>query len=190
MNWNAKRPRIERAAEWGAICSVGAAVAFALSRLTPFGPLAAAGAALGAAAAAWLVLAFVEQGEHAAAPAFAVVDFPPAESDVVLLLEARPGDDDLHDALLLDDPLPREESRVVRLFGPAAETAAPPAAVPAALAPPGEMLARIEDFLGAGRAGTGGGGPAEPATPGRRESAEASAALHAALADIRASLRR
>jgi hypothetical protein len=45
------------------------------------------------------------------------------------------------------------------------------------------MVARIEDFLGLGR----GAAPASPTN--QAQSADASAALHAALADIRRSLR-
>ena len=67
--------------------------------------------------------------------------------------------------------------------------AAPPgnAEVPLALAGPGDMIARIEDFLGQGRDRIA---HAEPIR--RREPAadDASAALHAALADIRRSLNK
>jgi len=74
--------------------------------------------------------------------------------------------------LLLDDPLvyPTQDSRVVRLFAEAEPT-------------PGELVARIADFLGdpvrSDRA------TAEP----RQSSTDASEALHAALANIRSSLR-
>jgi hypothetical protein len=78
------------------------------------------------------------------------------------------------DELLLDDPLVEVEadSRVVRLFERAEAT-------------PGEMVARIEDYLGEGRR--------RLAVPPEEERSaappDASAALHAALANIRASLR-
>jgi hypothetical protein len=79
------------------------------------------------------------------------------------------------DELLLDDPLVEVESdaRVVRLFEPDVAT-------------PGEMIARIADFLGEEGRST-----VVPLAI-REESAsppDASAALHAALANIRASLR-
>lgn len=75
------------------------------------------------------------------------------------------------DELLLDEPIVLSTSRVVQLFKPD-----PP------LPEPGELAARIEDFLGAGRAL-----PPRPAEPVARH--DATAALHAALADIRRSLR-
>ena len=84
-------------------------------------------------------------------------------------------------ALLLDDPVPVAESRVVRLFTATSEMPQVSGAIP----PPGEMLARIENFLGANRAP-----PPVPASPSNAASADASAALHAALADIRRSLRQ
>jgi hypothetical protein len=88
------------------------------------------------------------------------------------------------DELLLDTPLaPAEGSRVVRLFGDAPQPALEATTIPA----PGEMLARIEDFLGVAR---GSAAAAEPAPNANFASAEASAALHAALADIRRSLRQ
>lgn len=77
------------------------------------------------------------------------------------------------DELLLDDPLVEVEegSRVVRLFDRQQDT-------------PGEMVARIEGYLGTGRrqsvSAVGEGSAAPP---------DATAALHAALANIRASLR-
>lgn len=100
----------------------------------------------------------------------------------VLTLDRRVADD----VLLLDDPLPAvdEDSRVVRLF------AAPPGNgdVPLALAGPGDMIARIEDFLGHPR---GSVAKAEPARAVDTVTADdASAALHAALADIRRSLKK
>lgn len=85
-----------------------------------------------------------------------------------LLLEAR---DEL---LELTDPLcePDPDSRVVRLFERQEPT-------------PGELVDRIADFL------EGGAVPpdAQPGRPDAREKVDASDALHAALANIRASLR-
>jgi hypothetical protein len=77
------------------------------------------------------------------------------------------------DELLLDDPLVEiaDDSRVVRLFARAEPT-------------PGELVLRIEDYLNDGRRAP----QSDPAGPDQRP-ADASAALHAALANIRASLR-
>jgi hypothetical protein len=76
------------------------------------------------------------------------------------------------DELLLDDPLTEipADSRVVRLFARPEPT-------------PGELVLRIEDYLSDGRRV-----PAE-ASAGDQRPIDASAALHAALANIRASLR-
>lgn len=79
------------------------------------------------------------------------------------------------DELLLDDPLtaPAAGSRVVKLFTPAESS-------------PGALVARIEDYLGrdSDRAAQG-----EPKREASRAQPDASAALHAALSNIRASLR-
>ena len=77
------------------------------------------------------------------------------------------------DELLLDDPLVEIEgdSRVVRLFDRQGAT-------------PGELVERIEGYLGNGRPSA-----AYPAEEGSAAPPDASAALHAALANIRASLR-
>lgn len=191
MDWTARAPGIERAAEWGAAVMLGAAAAIALALLAPVGLIVAACGGAGAAAAAIAVQRSVAPGVGGNFPGFEPVDWPgDADGEVLLLDESLIADDG--DALLLDDPLPRAEpSRVVRLFGnaPAGEPAVgDPAAIPA----PGEMLARIETFLGTHR------GPAPvtvlPAAAAgaarAAASAEASAALHAALADIRRSLRQ
>lgn len=79
-----------------------------------------------------------------------------------LILEAK------DEVLLLDDPLVEvaADSRVVRLFDRQEPT-------------PGELVDRIADFLGDGRR----------AAPEASVAADASAALHSALANIRASLR-
>jgi len=77
------------------------------------------------------------------------------------------------DVLLLDDPLIEiaPESRVVRLFATMEPT-------------PGELVLRIEDYLSDGRRA-----PAPLASAVDQRPVDASAALHAALANIRASLR-
>lgn len=72
--------------------------------------------------------------------------------------------------------------RVVQLFAVPAEEEEPPQS----LVGPGEMIARIEDFLGQSRSVA-----SEPAAArGPVPSDDANAALHAALADIRRSLRQ
>ena len=76
------------------------------------------------------------------------------------------------DELLLDDPLieAQPDSRVVRLFEREEPT-------------PGELVTRISDYLGSAR-------PAPTLETGQEvDRPDASAALHAALANIRASLR-
>lgn len=77
------------------------------------------------------------------------------------------------DELLLDDPLVENapDSRVVRLFTPPERT-------------PGELVLRIEDYLNDGRRA-----PESEADAAEQRPADSSAALHAALANIRASLR-
>jgi hypothetical protein len=183
MDLKAKRPGIELAAEWTAACCLGAAAGFAVLRLTPLGLAGAVGVGLALVAAARAVLGLVDRGLGLRAMAFDAAEFP-SEADEAPENEALLLDDPVDDVLLLDAPLAAAvESRVVRLFGDAAQPAAEPAAIPA----PGEMLARIEDFLGLDR---GSAGAAEPDIRANRASAEASAALHAALADIRRSLRQ
>ena len=77
------------------------------------------------------------------------------------------------DELLLDDPLieTAPDSRVVRLFAKADPT-------------PGELVLRIEDYLSDGRRI-----PATEIAAVEQRPVDASVALHAALANIRASLR-
>jgi hypothetical protein len=180
MNWKAKRPAIEIAAELIAAACVGGATGFAVWALAPLDAALVAAPAAGVIGA---IGALVLMGQVARpkplGESFTPVDFP-AEADGLRLdkpVEPEP--------LLLDDPLPAisEDSRVVRLFAvpPTADEAAP-------LPAPGEMAARIEDFLGGSRASQAAAvtAPAHPSAA----AADASAALHAALADIRRSLRQ
>ncbi len=82
------------------------------------------------------------------------------------------GDESAADELLLDDPLEiTPDSRVVRLFARQEAT-------------PGELLLRIEDYLNDGQRA-----PAPVAAAGDNRPADATASLHEALANIRASLR-
>jgi hypothetical protein len=177
MDWKAERPAIEIAAEWIAAASVGGAIAFAVWGLAPLGSgiLAAAAAAAGVPGAigALVVMNRVDRADRPLAERFVPVDFSD-EADVLVL------DDPIE--LVFEYPLPAisEDSRVVRLF------AVPPTASDAAPLPaPGEMAARIETFLGVTRTGTAAEPDEAPAG-----AADASAALHAALADIRRSLRQ
>lgn len=181
MNRKASPPAIETAAISIAVLSLGGAMGFAVARLAPLdaGPIEASGAGLLAALAGWVLIGRVDRGRGpqslAAAVAVDVMD-----EDALLLDQI-----DEDEALLLDDPLPllRDDSRVVRLFAALpgdSEGAAP-------LIGPSEMIARIEDFLGQSHASST-GEPARSASQGAP--ADASTALHMALADIRRSLRQ
>jgi hypothetical protein len=91
-----------------------------------------------------------------------------AAADELLLNDPAPADE-----LLLDDPLVEvpQDSRVVRLFERQEPT-------------PGELVTRISDYLGGG-----GRSPAPETGQEQDRQPDASAALHTALANIRASLR-
>lgn len=95
----------------------------------------------------------------------------PGQATAALFVPVDFAEATLADELLLDDPLVSIDpnSRVVRLFERQEAT-------------PGELVTRITDFLGE---------RAAPASAAASESrpVDASAALHAALANIRASLR-
>ena len=164
---------------------LGCAVGFAVARLAPGGaglaPAITAGVMV--ALAGWLTIARIDRRADLRGASFTPVEALAAMDGEEVVTPAEVAISD--DCLLLDDPLPRlaGESRVVRLFAP--QAGGPSAATPSA--GPGEMIARIEDFLGH-RAGAGESRPARPADPAASD--EASAALHAALADIRRSLRQ
>ncbi len=183
MNWKASPPAVETAAISIAVLSLGGAVGFAVARIAPLdaGLIEASGAGLLAALAGWVLVQRVDRGREsqslarAGAMAGGIMD-----EDALLLSQI-----DEDEALLLDDPLPllRDDSRVVRLFAALpgdSEGAAP-------LIGPSEMIARIEDFLGQSHASST-GEPARSASQGAP--ADASTALHMALADIRRSLRQ
>lgn len=170
MVWNRQRPAIERGAELLAALSLSGGVAFAIFHAAPLAGLALVGAmSLG--------------GIAAAAGALALLARVDGNRENAQLLSFEPGGfaggtaaDKVEDELLLDDPImPIEpESRVIQLFEPHQ---------PEPLPEPGELVARIADYLDSGR-----GAPQQtaPSDPIRHD---ASAALHAALADIRRSLR-
>jgi hypothetical protein len=163
-----KQHVLETAAEWGAPVALAASFGWAGFRLGA--PLAGFMAAAIIAFAGGLgIMRRAGSSVQAAIPSFEAPEIEPIEPELQeLLLEAK---DEL---LILDDPLvePSPDSRVVRLFERPEPT-------------PGELVDRITDFLG---------GVRQPALVPQRPvedqySVDASAALHAALANIRASLR-
>jgi hypothetical protein len=156
MTMEATRHPAETLIDWAAPAVL--AIACAWSAWTVAG--APAGVAAGGFALAAGIMAMRMLGRSLPAQ-------PKATFEPVGFEDAQDGDE-----LLLDDPLidVEADSRVVRLFDRQKAT-------------PGELVTRIEGFLGDGRrrpAATKEGSAAPP---------DASAALHAALANIRASLR-
>lgn len=164
MHWNKQRPVAERAVEAVAALSLGAAVGFGAFHLTPLsGETLWAVASFSAIASAWAALTLLKRIGSGEArderPAFEPSAFEEVEDD----------------ELLLDDPIAplAPDSRVVRLFE---------REQPEPLPEPGELVLRIADYLETGRA-------ARPPAETEPTRPDASAALHAALADIRRSLR-
>ena len=167
MNRALKLHIVERLAEWAAPAVLAAAAGWAGFQVG----LPAAATALGAFAAfslGLLAMRWTDRDQLTALAPFEAATLEPfaaAELDELLLEEK--------DQLLeLDDPLiePAPDSRVVRLFERNEPT-------------PGELVERISDFLGDGRRAA----PVERKI--EEQVVDASAALHAALANIRASLR-
>ena len=163
-----KQHVLETAAELGAPLLLASALGWAGFRLGA--PLAGVVAAIIVAfAGGFGIMRKVGSNAAAASASFEAPAIEPVELDVdELILEEK---DEL---LILDDPLvePTSDSRVVRLFEREEPT-------------PGELVDRISEFLG---------GVRQPApVPQRpvedRHNVDASAALHAALANIKASLR-
>ena len=163
-----KQHFLEAAVEWAAPLLLAAAFGWAGFRL---------GASLAGVFAA-VIIAFAgglgimrKSGASIAAaiPHFETPAIEPVEPELgELQLEAK---DEL---LILDDPLvdPAPDSRVVRLFQRQEPT-------------PGELVDRIADFLGGARQPA----PVPQRPVEEQHSLDASAALHAALANIKASLR-
>lgn len=152
--------------DWLAPIPLAMAVAWAGWRLG-LPPVAAIAAGVAALAGGLLVMRIGGKSRTAPSPRFEPATFNPADLDELLLEEK--------DAILeLDDPLVevQPDSRVVRLFERQDPT-------------PGELVDRIVDFLAEGRP------PSVPANSAadNRPIPDASAALHDALANIRASLR-
>ena len=164
MNRKKHRPLAERAVEAVAALTLGAAVGFGAFQLTPLAGAALwSVASLGAVASGWGALALLG--------GIGPVD----HGDALPAFEPAAFDDLGEDELLLDDPIPAlsTDSRIIRLFE---------REQPEPLPEPGELVLRIADYLETGRGARPPAEP-EPALP------DASAALHAALADIRRSLR-
>ncbi len=159
MNFAPPPPPIERAAVLLAALCLGGATGFALAMLLPLEGLALA------------AMASVGGVALTVAAWFGLVGVVPRRDLTGVKFEPATFSptDEATDELLLDDPVVTvaSESRVVQLFKPEP------------LPEPGELAARIGVFLDSRQA------PAlpEPVQP------DASAALHAALADIRRSLR-
>ncbi len=161
-----KQHVLETAVEWVAPISLAAALGWAGFRLGA--PLAGIIAAAIVAFAGGLgIMRRTDRAAPATIAPFEAAAIEPVEPGELLLT----ADDEV---LILDDPLvePPSDSRVVRLFERQEPT-------------PGELVDRITDFLGGSR---------QPALVPQRPvedqySVDASAALHAALANIKASLR-
>lgn len=165
MEWAGRQHPVETLVEWVAPLPLAAA-AFWAGRLLGFSLVEAA-----AAAVALLTLGFAVMKLAGGAAHWRLQQFQPQELDSPPLDELilRPSDE----LLELDDPLPtvEEDARVVRLFEREDPT-------------PGELVTRICDFLGEARPS-----PEAAAMPRLPGAPDASDALHAALANIRASLR-
>ncbi len=158
MNWNSKQSAAERGAAIAAATCLGAAAGFGIFALAPVAGLALTGAAMLGGGAAGGI-AWVMLGRVNEARGQPTFGFEPVDFPGGELGE-----------LLLDDAVvrPAPDSRVVQLFGDQP------------LPEPGELALRIDDYLDEGRGASRRGG--EGARP------DASAALHAALAEIRRSL--
>lgn len=171
MDWAGKQHPAETLLEWLAPAALAGAAGWAVFKLGLAQPATLlVGVAIFLAGV--LVMRMIGREGEVATPSFepAAFDEMAAEPDE-LLLDNPLIDSAEADELLLDDPLTDigDDARVVRLFARQEPT-------------PGELVARIEDFLGDGtrRAAA----RAEPvAVP------DAGAALHAALANVRASLK-
>ena len=164
MSWAGKTHPVELIVEWTSPIPLAMAASWASVRLGL--PLTLA-AAIGGVALMAGHIAFRLAGDRAAA----LRGFEPAEFESVepdeLLLEEKDSVLELEDRL--EDVQP--DSRVVRLFAREEPT-------------PGELVDRIVGFLADGRRGA----PSNPPPP-EAVRPDASAALHEALANIRASLR-
>jgi hypothetical protein len=162
MNRAGKQHPLETLVEWVAPLPLALAVAWAM-RAVGYAPASLAVAAGAAFAAGVALIKKAGSGFAGAICEFEPATFEPDE----LLLEEKDAVLELTDPLVEVDP----DSRVIRLFARQEPT-------------PGELVDRITDFLGEGGRPAPGELPEPSASP-----VDASAALHAALANIRASLR-
>jgi hypothetical protein len=168
MDWAGKQHPVEALVEWLAPAALAGAVGWSAVTVG-FSPAIVALAMPAVLVIGFLAIRRTGLSAETAAAAFEPVSFELAgvEPDELLLdnvlREVADGDE-----LLLDDPLidMSDDARVVRLFARQEPT-------------PGELVARIEGFLSDGARG----GPRPSPIP------DASAALQAALANVRASLR-
>lgn len=157
MNWDQRRNPIELFVEWAAPALLASAVGWAARALTG-NPLVVA---LSLATVAFVGFALMRRVTPEAGHALADFELMPFENDAA-------------EELLLDDPLVpiADGSRVVRLFDRQPNS-------------PGEMIARINDFLELGPQLSA----ADVEADRMHRPSDASAAMHEALANIRASLR-
>ena len=166
MSWAGKQHPVETAVEWLAPIPLAFAAGWASSKMGL--PAAAALAIAVAVLAAGIAAVRLVGG---ACPVrlenFQPAEFEPVEPDELVLEEE---DSILELSDRLDDVVP--DSRVVRLFEREDPT-------------PGELVDRIAMFLGEGRSQE----PADRPAAAAARLPDASAALHEALANIRASLR-
>ena len=148
---------VERLVEWAAPAKLAAAAGWSAWQMLGL-PLAAAGAGVPALIAGFAAMRFIGGA---------------GGGECLAAFEPLPFEESPEEELLLDDPLTGfdPDSRVVRLFAREEAT-------------PGEMVARIADYLADGDRA-----PAFGTEEGSAAPPDASAALHAALANIRASLR-
>lgn len=163
-----KQHAVESVAEWVAPALLAASLGWAGFRLG-FPALAIVGVMVAAFAAGQFMMRRIGLDQPPTIASFEPEAIVPIAPDLgELLLEPK---DEL---LILDDPLvePTSESRVVRLFERQEPT-------------PGELVDRIVDFLAEGRRPA----PSSQQSVPQQPVVDASASLHAALANIRASLR-
>jgi len=165
MDWDGKPHPVERLVELAAPLVLAAAAGWA-AHLVRMPVAVVAASAATALAGGLLAMRIAGSTPRAAGPRF-----EPASLDGIEELGELSLDDPSVE-LLLDDPLvePDPRSRVVRLFARQDPT-------------PGELVLRISDYLSEQ------GQVAEAAGPFEPQQVDASAALHDALANIRASLR-
>lgn len=165
MAWTGRTHPLETLAERGAPIALALAAGWS-ARLAGLPPVVTAACGLLALTAGVVAMRLAGQAPAAGAADFEPVDFEAGGATDELLL------DNVLDELLLDDPLvAAADSRVVQLFARQEPT-------------PGELVLRISDFLN-----DGGRPQAAKPSPVEQQYPDASAALHAALANIRASLR-